>query len=293
MYAVREDPGRLAIFKDQDSKAVAAMLAKKNNGFQVAVLSRTHKLLESLSRALDEQNVEHHHCGRTTKVMDTEAFRRVHALFKLRHNPYDNFSFTLAREFLGCGDEEYLKILEDSLAFSESNFQVWFKTTRQPVFIRWASSEPWSFSALIQFAREITMDPDSSVCLKIAQTCADKGMTLQEYLDWVATFDVQDDVVEGSKAAIQLMTIHASKGLEFETVILIGVNEGILPSKQASARDPNVEEERRLAYVAMTRAERELVLAVRPEESTYQYEGAAKPRIYHNPVSRFIGEIYQ
>jgi DNA helicase-2/ATP-dependent DNA helicase PcrA len=109
-------------------------------------------------------------------------------------------------------------------------------------------------------------------------------MTLDDYLDWVATYDIQEDVENPGKEGIQLMTIHAAKGLEFPTVIVIGMNEGVLPTRQAINRG-DVEEERRLAYVAITRAENRLLLLVRPEES------GNERKKFENPVSRFIGEL--
>jgi DNA helicase-2/ATP-dependent DNA helicase PcrA len=79
------------------------------------------------------------------------------------------------------------------------------------------------------------------------------------------------------------MTIHSSKGLEFPVVIVAGMNEGILPSKQAISSG-DIEAERRLAYVAMTRARDQLILTVRPETTE------ANGRTYNSPISRFIGE---
>ena len=59
---------------------------------------------------------------------------------------------------------------------------------------------------------------------------------------------------------VRIMTMHASKGLEFDTVFLPDLNEGILPGRR-SAGDQDIEEERRLFYVAMTRARKELFLS--------------------------------
>jgi DNA helicase-2/ATP-dependent DNA helicase PcrA len=104
------------------------------------------------------------------------------------------------------------------------------------------------------------------------------------YLDWLATFDVQDEIKGEEAEGITLATIHAAKGLEWPVVIVAGCNEGILPSRP---NDPDeIEGERRLFYVAMTRAMDQLILTVRPSEST-----DAAERVHKSPESRFIGEL--
>ena len=84
--------------------------------------------------------------------------------------------------------------------------------------------------------------------------------------------------------AVQLMTVHAAKGLEFDTVFLTGMEEGRFPSEWSLAERGGVEEERRLMYVAITRARRRLYLSM------------AQQRILHGQtqygvLSRFVGEI--
>jgi DNA helicase-2/ATP-dependent DNA helicase PcrA len=80
------------------------------------------------------------------------------------------------------------------------------------------------------------------------------------------------------------MTIHSSKGLEFPIVFLPGMEEGIFPGVQSTMNEEELEEERRLAYVAITRAKKELYITT--ARSRLQYG-----RTQYNPPSRFIEEI--
>jgi DNA helicase II / ATP-dependent DNA helicase PcrA len=88
--------------------------------------------------------------------------------------------------------------------------------------------------------------------------------------------------------AVTLMTTHACKGLEFPVVFIIGVEESILPHGRAFAQQSDMEEERRLMYVAMTRAERKLFITLCKQR--YEY---GNPRPIYNKPSRFLREIPQ
>ena len=119
----------------------------------------------------------------------------------------------------------------------------------------------------------------------IAYEEEDPEATLEGFLEEVAL--VADiDSVEGDDNRVLLMTIHAAKGLEFEHVYLAGMEDGVFPSGMtiASVDPDDIEEERRLAYVAITRAMEHLTIT------------AARARMLHgetsyNPISRFVREI--
>ena len=109
-------------------------------------------------------------------------------------------------------------------------------------------------------------------------TCGEES-TLVHYLSHVALFTNADGEAPGDK--VKLMTVHAAKGLEFPYVFLCGMNEGIFPARKVRTR-PAMEEERRLAFVALTRAEKGLYLS---EADGWNFDGA--PRF----PSRFLLDI--
>ena len=90
------------------------------------------------------------------------------------------------------------------------------------------------------------------------ETACGEEATLEHYLAHVALFTNSDAEETGDK--VKLMTVHAAKGLEFPYVFLCEMNEGIFPSRKTNTL-PGMEEERRLAFVAMTRAEKRLYLS--------------------------------
>jgi DNA helicase-2/ATP-dependent DNA helicase PcrA len=87
---------------------------------------------------------------------------------------------------------------------------------------------------------------------------AARGQELEEFLDAIALLEEDDD--EGAADAVALMTLHSAKGLEFETVFLAGLEDGLLPHANSRDEPEELEEERRLAYVGMTRARSWLAL---------------------------------
>lgn len=102
------------------------------------------------------------------------------------------------------------------------------------------------------------------------------------YLQDVAL--LAEEVEEEKKDAVNLMTIHASKGLEYNTIYIVGCEEGIFPSKKSSQSPQELEEERRLMYVAITRAEKHCFITNTKRRWLYGEEQKNEP-------SRFISDI--
>lgn len=106
---------------------------------------------------------------------------------------------------------------------------------------------------------------------------------MTDFLGTTALMSDLDDFEEGD-GAVTLMTLHAAKGLEFPVVFLIGMEEGIFPLSRAMMDDDQLEEERRLAYVGITRAMKKLYL-------TNAFSRLLYGRTQANEASRFINEI--
>lgn len=112
---------------------------------------------------------------------------------------------------------------------------------------------------------------------------SDPTEKLAEFLNDLAL--VSDiDSLEEEMSQITLMTMHAAKGLEFPVVFIIGMEEGIFPLSRALMEEKELEEERRLAYVGITRAEEKLYL-------TNAFSRTLYGKTQYNKVSRFIEEI--
>lgn len=120
--------------------------------------------------------------------------------------------------------------------------------------------------------------------IKELRTVAKQFNTIEEFLENISLVESSNKADTGSTDAVTLMTIHAAKGLEFDTVFIAGLEEGIFPHSRALADKNELEEERRLAYVAITRAKRDLVITYTRQRTFYgQTSGAL--------ISRFVSEI--
>jgi len=105
---------------------------------------------------------------------------------------------------------------------------------------------------------------------------------LREFIDHSALVSDQDDYKRD--AAVTLMTVHAAKGLEFPLVFVVGLEEGLFPHSRAATDRAELEEERRLAYVAMTRAERYLYVTHAMKRRVYGEELASEPSTFLNEM---------
>ncbi|KGA22781.1 DNA helicase II [Pectobacterium brasiliense] len=108
-------------------------------------------------------------------------------------------------------------------------------------------------------------------------------MPLQAFLSHAA-LEAGEGQADANQDAVQLMTLHSAKGLEFPQVFIVGMEEGMFPSQMSLDEGGRLEEERRLAYVGVTRAMEKLTITYAESRRLYGKEA------YHRP-SRFVGEL--
>lgn len=120
-----------------------------------------------------------------------------------------------------------------------------------------------------------------NVAVEFEEESADNG--LSDFLEGI-TLSSDLDNMEETDESVTLMTLHSAKGLEFPVVFLVGMEEGIFPGYKSIGEQKELEEERRLCYVGVTRAKENLFLTNSKQRTTF---GSTT----HNPPSRFLQEI--
>lgn len=120
--------------------------------------------------------------------------------------------------------------------------------------------------------------------IRAASESQSRGETIAEFLDRASLSSELDHLDPNARVA--LMTLHSAKGLEFDTVFLAGMEEGLFPHSQSMNSNADIEEERRLCYVGITRARKKLYLTWTPFRKTYGPEAGFPAR-----TSRFMTEM--
>src|SRR3954453_13107792 len=138
---------------------------------------------------------------------------------------------------------------------------------------------------LVAVAREFPGDPVAGPSADPADV--DAGTVtpgLGDFLERVSLVADTDQIPDDDDGVVTLMTLHTAKGLEFPVVFLTGLEDGIFPHSRSLGDQPELEEERRLAYVGLTRAQQRLYVSRAVVRSAW---GAPQ----HNPASRFLDEL--
>lgn len=290
MQAMREEEhSALSHLTNADSATLAEFIAREEWPFPPVVLCRNNRMLDKLSRELATRDVPHKRIGNRTTALHSPLFVKANAALKCIANPFDETAFLLAHKGFFFDAQAYAGLRVMAAEQGKSCFEVYRECLSVQALATFPAESSTMQEALSWFksTEGYAFDPADGDSLEFCQWLEDfigqyPTATILEYLDWLALVDVQDEMpAKDEEVGVLLMTCHASKGLEFPCVIVAGCNEGVMPSKQAAKLgEAGIEDERRLMYVAVTRAMRKLILAVRPERENF----GERP-------SRFLAEL--
>ncbi|MFT7822783.1 DNA helicase PcrA [Bacillus siamensis] len=289
----------------------------------IAILYRTNAQSRVIEETLLKAGLNYNIVG-GTKFYDRKEIKDILAYLRLVSNPDDDISFTrivnvpkrgvgatslekIASyaamngmsmfqaikqiDFIGVSAKaanaldgfgamiENLTNMQDYLSITELTEEILDKTEYREMLKAEKSIEAQS--------RLENIDEFLSVTKNFEQKSEDKSLVaFLTDLALIADIDQLDQKEEesGGKDAVTLMTLHAAKGLEFPVVFLMGMEEGVFPHSRSLMEEAEMEEERRLAYVGITRAEEELYLTNAKMRTLFG-------RTNMNPESRFIREI--
>ena len=215
--------------------------------------------------------IEAHALARATSLMDAARDAETIAGISAR-------AVGAVRSFVGLLDVLRTE-LEHGMSIADLVEQVWERTG----YLRELQAE----GTIEALGREENVRELRSVAQGIVSDAADApeggAEGLRVLLDAVTLVNDQDQVTDG-EGAVTLMTLHTAKGLEFPLVVLTGMEDGVFPHVRSLSDTAELEEERRLCYVGMTRAEQRLVL-------THADRRTLWGGVAYNPPSRFLEEI--
>lgn len=285
----------------------------------MAILFRTNAQSRVLEEKLMRYAIPYTMVG-GTKFYDRKEIKDVLAYLRLLYNPEDSLSLTriinVPKRNIGATTMEHVAAYAEEQGISL--FEALSSTDEIPVTKR-ARTSLENFAAMIfdllndiegkdvlslietvikqtgygdMLDKEAEHDPQGESrkenvgeFLSVAKDYMDSNPdgNLQDFLENVALVSDVDDF-ESSDSKVTLMTLHAAKGLEFPVVFLTGLDEGLFPHSRTLLDPAQVEEERRLAYVGITRAERQLYVTNAVTRTMYGRISAYMP-------SRFLAEI--
>ena len=279
----------------------------------IAVLYRTNAQSRSLEEACLRAGMPYKVVG-GTRFYERKEIKDVLAYLRFLYQPEDRISFNRVVNLppRGLGDKSLERFEEFKSGHELPRLEALLRADEVPGLLARASAALMAFGALASEIREeIEKRPVAELIELVLRrsgylnylddgsvTAADRienvkelisvardyeAVTLEGFLEEVALISDVDNYQE-STDALTLMTLHAAKGLEFPVVFMAGMEDGIFPHSRALFDGEQMEEERRLCYVGMTRAKERLFLTYANTRLLYGQTNA-------NPPSRFVLEI--
>lgn len=310
--AGKGEPVDIESLRDENAEAnyVALSILKMRKNYSgyhdFAVLYRTNAQSYAFEKAFIEMHIPYKIIG-GVRFYDRKEIKDVLAIMRLIVNQRDKVSLTrvISNVLSGIGELSLSKILGaiDAIPGSEPLFDEDLPTVLKAAkaknalmrlinFLRknQATSSPSeTITKAIEYFdfRTLTNDgtpssEDRMQNLEVLKNISAEYDNLEEFLADASLMSSADE--SSTRRAVTLMTMHAAKGLEFPVVFVVGMEEGLFPGSRSYDNEANLEEERRLAYVAMTRAMQKLFL-------TYALSRFSFGSRNYNMPSRFLTEL--
>ncbi len=293
------------------------MIRKKDKDHSIAVLYRAHYQSRSLEEALIRHNIPYKIIG-GIQFYERKEIKDILAYLRLITNPFDRVSFIRAinTPARGLGDkfvEEFHAIWEHEPLFGyaevaqhmiknnlikgkKAETLIQFINILKGVSADDAPSK--TIQKIIDTTRYLpylqdTNDPKEAESrtenvkelVRASAFFEQTGITsIRDFLHEIALMQEKAQSKDDQEETVQLMTLHAAKGLEFDSVVLPGLEEGVFPSTRSTLEPENMEEERRLLYVGITRAKERLLFTHSRYRTTYG-------QMLEQAPSRFMGEL--
>jgi DNA helicase II / ATP-dependent DNA helicase PcrA len=288
---------------------------------EIAVLYRTNAQSRALEEEFIEAGLPYHLVG-ALRFYSRKEIKDIIAYFRLLANPRDEMSlrriFNVPKRGLGkkswsmlqqaaerenqkpgealMDKELFAKFLEENSRFAKwEKLAVSLQSLRANLAGQTLSQLLTSLIAEIGFTSHLekgdVLGEDRLENVKELLTVTGKydlegpaEITLNRFLEEVGLLSAEDKERKDQRSQVHLMTMHSAKGLEFDTVFMVGMEEGLFPHSRSLINPAEMEEERRLCYVGITRAKRKAYLTWAARRHLYG-------SLQANPPSRFLQEI--
>ncbi len=315
LFSDKEEKGEMVVFgaltPQEEAEFVAErieeLIERGESLSEIAVLYRANYLSRHFEDWLLKKGIAYRVVG-GIRFYERREIKDILAYLRLLNNPYDNVSFKRVINLpkRGIGDKTLEKLGEysqslylaiDLIPEKFPKFKV-FKSFKKTIdSLKSAKFDNDFFDLLLKeidyieflkteyFGHELESRIENlyefrNIIKEYLQRA--ENPSLNEFLDSISLASDTDEI---TKDAVNLMTIHAAKGLEFNNVFIVGLEEGVFPTAQSFSTDEGLEEERRLIYVAITRAKTNLFL------SFSRSRGFGERYFEKRNPSRFLKEI--
>lgn len=272
----------------------------------IAVLYRTNAQSRTVEEELLKDSIPYHIVGGFSFYSRREI-KDLLAYLRLIHNPKDNVSLLRAintpKRGIGLktldnltqkADEENISLYEAITEGKEGKFKELIEKlieVKEKISLTELIEKVLDSSGIKQeLESEKTLEADVRLenleefkSITMAYEAREGEVSLEDFLFEVSLVSDKDEY-DGNSGKVSLMTVHSVKGLEYDYVFIVGMEEGLFPHMNSLMESSELEEERRLCYVAITRAKKDLYMLNARRRVLFGKDQT-------NPPSRFIGEI--